>query len=1028
MELYAVWESNRVERSGQCGENVIWELDVDCNLTVSGTGEMWDYDRNGGPWVEYAFDSLTIGNGITYIGENAFRNRTYDFDITIPDSVEGLGKGAFMNSTITGKLTLSQGMTQIAEEAFYFANVQTLVMPESVTVIGCGAFRSAQIGSVEYQGSPLQWKLMRVEDGNDPLLALTPSFGKESEPITGNVGDGLIWKLDDTDTLTISGSGEMPDFPANGEEAPWSGFGYRKLVVEEGITHIGDYAFYGSPTLESVEFPLSLTSIGGYAFCACSELAGELVLPEQLESIGTYAFSSCASLTGDIVLPDSVQEVGMCAFSWCPNLTGELTLSKSLTELTGYCFYATRFSSVVIPSSVQKIGAGCFDDCANLTEVLYLGSREEWEAVEVGEDNAPLDNVTCGTAFYTVVYDPNGGEGTMKATLIPVGSAGTLRENTFHRPGYHFVGWSRTANGKVQFTDGQQVANLAMEDGAEVTLYALWAANTYTARFTPGAEGTKGTVKDMTKLFAGKAYTVPKCGYTRPGYVFAGWQLGDGTIDPGQKFIFENPENQGIMEFTAQWTPITYKVRFNANKGTGKMADQTGFVYDEAMALSENTFRRAHYSFAGWNTKANGTGKAYDDLAEVQNLTTANNGTVTLYAQWVGDPYTVVFHYGDETEEQELHYGTAGALEKNTFEKTGYTFKAWTTLENGKGKSYKDGTKVTNLGGGQETTHLYAQWTANRYTVVFHSNLPKDTIKKQTLIYDGKQTALSANSFSWKGHTFLGWSESRDGEVNYANKEKVQNLTEEKTVNLYAVWKTHTYSIAFEGNGADSGDMEDLNLAYGEAAGLPQNAFRREGYTFTGWAVSARGTAKHGDGAEVTSLTDKDGATVRLYATWFKGYVVNFTKGAEGVTGTMKPMKLAPGKSYTLTGVTFKRPGYVFAGWAVDGSDTVYGNRAKVKDLAQTGTVTLTAQWNPVTYKVRFNANGGTGKMADAVCTYDATDTLPQNEFQRRGKAFLGWSTKKNGKPVYADGAEVRNLANTQGKIVTLYAVWGTVQ
>ena len=68
------------------------------------------------------------------------------------------------------------------------------------------------------------------------------------------------------------------------------------------------------------------------------------------------------------------------------------------------------------------------------------------------------------------------------------------------------------------------------------------------------------------------------------------------------------------------------------------------------------------------------------------------------------------------------------------------------------------------------------------------------------------------------------------------------------------------------------------------------------------------------------------------------------------------------------------------------------------------------------------------GGIADAVCTYDATDTLPQNEFQRRGKAFLGWSTKKNGKPVYADGAEVRNLANTQGKIVTLYAVWGTVQ
>ena len=312
--------------------------------------------------------------------------------------------------------------------------------------------------------------------------------------------------------------------------------------------------------------------------------------------------------------------------------------------------------------------------------------------------------------------------------------------------------------------------------------------------------------------------------------------------------------------------------------------------------------------------------------------------------------------------------------------------------------------------------------------MVFHSNLAKDTTKKQTLTYDGKQTALSANSFSWKGHTFLGWSEHKDGEVDFTNKQLVTNLTDQKTIDLYAVWKTHTYTVVFEGNGADSGEMGSLDMTYGEPAGLSQNAFRREGYTFTGWAASAKGTAKYGDAAEVTNLTDKDGAVVRLYATWFKGYVVAFAKGAENVTGTMKPMKMAAGKTYTLTGVTFKQPGYAFAGWALEGSDTVYGNRAKVKDLAQTGIVTLTAQWNPVTYKVRFNANGGTGKMADAVLTYDAAEALPQNVFQRSGKVFLGWSTKKNGTLVYEDGAAVRNLANTQGKIVTLYAVWGTVQ
>ena len=945
LALYAVWESNRVERSGQCGDNMIWELDDNCILNISGTGAMWDYNSDGGPWAEYQIDGILFNGEIFYIGENAFRGRSYDFDIVVPDSVMEIGKGAFMNSVFGGKLYLSNGMSYIPENAFCYSTLQYLVIPESITVVESGAFRGAQIGSLEYGGSCVLWNNMRVEDGNDPLLAVHPSFGDDAEEITGIFGEGLTWSLDESGTLTISGSGPMPDLSEEGMEKPWFGFSIRKLVVEEGITRIGTYSFSLCDKLESVELPQSLTSIGAYAFCGCSELAGELVLPDRLESIGTYAFSSCASLTGDLVLPDSVREVGMCAFSWCPNLTGKLTLSEGLTELPGYGFYMSSFSSLVIPSSVKKIGAGCFEDCANLTEVLYLGSSEDWEGVEVDVNNAPLDNVTCGTAFYTVVYAPNGGEGDMKASVIAVGSTGTLRENAFRRPGYHFLGWSRTAGGKVQFTDGQEVANLSTEAGTEVTLYALWAVNTYTARFLPGAEGTKGTVKDLTKLTAGKAYTAPRGAYTRPGYVFAGWQLGEETYAAGKKFTVTEAEDQEIVEFTAQWTPITYKVRFNANKGVGKMADQTGLVYGEATALNRSTLNREHYEFVGWNTKANGTGVAYADKGEVRDLTTTNNGTVTLYAQWEGDPYTVVFHNGEETQEQELHYGTAEALEKNGFEKTGYTFKSWTTLENGKGKSYKDGAKVTNLGGGARVTHLYAQWTPNKYTVVFHSNADKDTTKKQTLTFDGKQTALSANSFSWKGHTFLGWSEQKDGEVDFTNKQFVTNLTDQKTIDLYAVWKTHGYTVAFEGNGADSGEMDSLGMTYGKAAELPQNAFRREGYTFTGWAVSAKGAAKYGDGAEVTSLTDKDGATVRLYATWFKGYVVNFAPGAEGVTGSMKPMKLVPGKTYTLTGVTFKRPGYVFTGWAVEGSDTVYGNRAKVQDLAQTGTVTLTAQW-----------------------------------------------------------------------------------
>ena len=375
-----------------------------------------------------------------------------------------------------------------------------------------------------------------------------------------------------------------------------------------------------------------------------------------------------------------------------------------------------------------------------------------------------------------------------------------------------------------------------------------------------------------------------------------GWNTEpDGTGNdyaPGQR-VSQLTQGESITLY-ARWTPNTYTVRFNANKGTGKMPDQKGIPYGKATELSPCAFTRKGYRFTGWNTKANGTGETVD---EALNLTATNKGTVTLYAQWEGEPYDVTFHFGEETRTQTLYYGTAEALDGNTFENPGYTFKSWTTQEYGKGKSYKDGAKVTNL----TDRDLYAQWTANKYTVVFHSNLAKDTTRKQTLTYDGKETALTANSFRWKGHAFQGWAEAGDAaEPEYTNKEKVRNLTTEKTIDLYAVWKVNEYTVVFDPNGAE-GEEVTQDMTYDVPAELEANRFERQGYTFQGWSTTAKGKAVHRDGKEVKNLTDKDGVTLRLYAVWAPtNYMVSFEPG-EGATGTMKPVKMTYGKTYTFT-------------------------------------------------------------------------------------------------------------------------------
>ena len=303
--------------------------------------------------------------------------------------------------------------------------------------------------------------------------------------------------------------------------------------------------------------------------------------------------------------------------------------------------------------------------------------------------------------------------------------------------------------------------------------------------------------------------------------------------------------------------------------------------------------------------------------------------------------------------------------------------------------------------------------------MVFHSNLAKDTTRKQTLTFDAKETALTANSFSWKGHAFQGWAEARDAaEPEYTNKEKVRNLTTEKTIDLYAVWKVNEYTVVFDPNGAE-GEEITQDMTYDVPAELEANRFERQGYTFQGWSTTAKGKAVHRDGKEVKNLTDKDGVTLRLYAVWAPtSYMVRFEPG-EGATGTMKPVKMTYGKTYTLTGVSFKRANYTFDGWRDAETGEPYANKAKVSDLsADGGTVTLVAQWKPTEYAITYK-NLSTWEKEELRTSYNVlTDGLPGTP-SRPGCEFGGWFLDSGCKKPFT-GFE--NIAKP-GKL-TLYPKW----
>lgn len=136
---------------------------------------------------------------------------------------------------------------------------------------------------------------------------------------------------------------------------------------------------------------------------------------------------------------------------------------------------------------------------------------------------------------------------------------------------------------------------------------------------------------------------------TRTGYTFNGYFT---ATSGGTKYYnadgssAKNWDKTTATTLYAQWTANEYTVKFNANGGEGEMANQD-FTYDKAQNLTTNAFNRTGYTFAGWNTNANGSGTAYTDGQSAQNLTADNNGTINLYAQWNEIKHTVTISAGE---------------------------------------------------------------------------------------------------------------------------------------------------------------------------------------------------------------------------------------------------------------------------------------------------------------------------------------------------------------------------------------------
>ena len=246
------------------------------------------------------------------------------------------------------------------------------------------------------------------------LVMIIPADDAHAEITTGSAGANAAWEYDDvTKVLTISGTGSMSNFSKSNNLG--TGRAIETVVINEGITSIGNYAFYGCAALTGIILPEGLTSIGQYAFRGCTSLT-KVTLPAGLTLMREYTFYGCAALT-EITIPDSVTSIGSFAFHGCAALT-EIILLEGLTSIGQSAFRGcTSLTEITIPDSVTSIGESAFDGCTSLTGITIpdgvtsIGESAFYECTKLETANVP-STASLGTNAFpattnVILYDPS---------------------------------------------------------------------------------------------------------------------------------------------------------------------------------------------------------------------------------------------------------------------------------------------------------------------------------------------------------------------------------------------------------------------------------------------------------------------------------------------------------------------------------------------------------------------------------------------------------------------------------------------
>jgi uncharacterized repeat protein (TIGR02543 family) len=713
-------------------------------------------------------------------------------------------------------------------------------------------------------------------------------------------------------------------------------------------------------------------------------------------------------------------------------VTGDITLYAKWIAITYTVACKANGGSGLMPSQgftygiAQNLNANTF----TRTGYAFVGWAESALGAKEYDNNQNVNNLrdTQGatvTLFavwspitYTVVFNANGGSGLMPSQGFTYGIAQNLNVNTFTRAGYAFVGWKDNEN-DTSYTNGQNVINLRDTQGATVTLYAQWMP-AYNVTFDKNNTDVDSTEADpqikpviSPKTTVESLPTPPK----RIGYTFNGWK-DENNVD----FTATTTVTADITVY-AQWTANTYTINYRdvgngPFSGTHGADHPTSHTYGMATTLVDPA--KANYTFGGWFEDSDGLETRLTSLSA-----TGSTGTITLYAKWIGDTYTITYldlgggpFSGTTGPGPTSHtYGTATTLFSPT--KPGHAFDGWFN---------EFGTVLTTLSATGYTANitLYAKWVANTYPIIYQdagggSFSGTHGYDHPTSHTYGTVTNL-VNPVEPNGLTFVGWFYNDTGSA--LTILSATGYTD--TITLYARWTGDSYPIIYW-------DDYDVPFSGTHRSGAPTShtygtvttlvsPVEPSGKTFEGWFYNNGGSA-------LTSLSATGYTSeINLYARWGDvSYTITYDiNGGTGTPPSTQPVNYG-GSFTTHSGSGLSKPGYTFSGWNTDefGTGTDY---AANTSYYPTSNLYLYAKWAPISYTVVFDANGGSGTaMANQPFTYGVSQSLSTNTYIRTGYTFAGWAISESGGVAYTDGQDGSTLTTENGATVTLFAKWNVV-